>query len=170
MGTYWEPLNEVEANEIIRLYESGLGGDKIIDELALDCSRPTIIGWLRRNNIKIKIAGETGECKNCGCDFIRVQHSQKLCKTCMPDQSKHHIYQKHGITAIDIEEMLEEQGYLCACCSEPFTNKRKYYVDHCHKQGHVRALVCNSCNIGLGFIENDKRLAQAFRYIEKYKR
>lgn len=45
----------------------------------------------------------------------------------------------------------------------------KIHIDHCHKQGHVRGLLCGQCNTGLGYIENDKMLANAVRYIERHK-
>jgi len=45
--------------------------------------------------------------------------------------------------------MLKQAG-KCACCG----GVRKLVVDHNHKTGVVRGLICNYCNMAIGFIEN----------------
>jgi hypothetical protein len=46
----------------------------------------------------------------------------------------------------EYDALFEAQGGLCACCGEePATD-----VDHCHRGGGVRALLCASCNRMLG--------------------
>lgn len=60
------------------------------------------------------------------------------------------LKRKYGITADQYQQMLEEQGGVCAICKTPPTN-RKLVVDHCHQSGVVRGLLCNHCNSMLGF-------------------
>ncbi len=71
--------------------------------------------------------------------------------------SKNHLFRAYGITTEDYNKMLESQGSLCAICRrpEPVAN-RKLSVDHCHKTGKVRALLCGPCNKGLGIFEKNK--------------
>ena len=41
-------------------------------------------------------------------------------------------------------------------------------VDHCHKTGKIRGLICDSCNVGLGrFKDNIDNLKNAIKYLEK---
>jgi DNA-binding sugar fermentation-stimulating protein len=54
--------------------------------------------------------------------------------------------------------MLAEQGGLCAVCKQPPTqnNTRAHWdgklcVDHCHDTGRVRGLLCNDCNLAVGY-------------------
>lgn len=65
------------------------------------------------------------------------------------------LRETYGITLDDYILMLEKQNYKCAICG---TNKsgdenNTFWVDHNHKTGKVRGLLCVSCNIILGAYE-----------------
>ena len=76
-----------------------------------------------------------------------------------------------GITVEDYNAMWTEQKGCCACCGVSETTlARKLAVDHCHKKGHVRALLCTNCNIGIGMFKEDiSRLQQAIDYLQRKK-
>lgn len=63
---------------------------------------------------------------------------------------RRHLKQKYGITPADVEVMRVEQAGCCAICSRATT---RLFVDHCHTKGHVRALLCQTCNTFLGWYE-----------------
>ena len=65
-------------------------------------------------------------------------------------------YQKlYGMTIADYDAMLLAQGGSCAICkSKSAGNKGQYFaIDHCHKTGKIRGLLCITCNSRLGWIE-----------------
>lgn len=72
----------------------------------------------------------------------------------------------------DYNELLVQQNGLCAICEES-PKGRKLAVDHNHKTGQVRGLLCSRCNIGLGWLElmdedfNWARRIQAYRESSK---
>lgn len=77
---------------------------------------------------------------------------------------------RYGITLEDFERMVLAQGNLCAICNEPPENKdsTKLHIDHCHTTGKVRGLLCRSCNIAIGYLNDDINLLQnAIKYLEK---
>lgn len=79
-------------------------------------------------------------------------------------------------TSVDIYyEMLKKQDKKCAICK--LEEKRKsrsgnicaLSIDHCHKTGQIRELLCHDCNTGIGkFKDNIDLLKQAIAYLEKH--
>lgn len=76
----------------------------------------------------------------------------------------------HGIAIEDFEEMLAIQGGMCAICGHSDMSDRKFFpvVDHCHKTGRIRGLLCANCNHGLGKFKDDSgRLWSAVSYLHR---
>lgn len=84
------------------------------------------------------------------------------------------LREKFGISYLEYEQMLTEQGGVCACCQQPETTTRRgkqliLAVDHCHATGAVRGLLCNNCNQGLGqFKDKPTLLRKAADYLERH--
>jgi hypothetical protein len=90
---------------------------------------------------------------------------------------------KFGIDIWQYRSMLEAQGGVCAVCLKPetmsarsrwvknTTKTRALAVDHDHKTGAVRGLLCHRCNTTLGHMEDDPELITALlHYIMKHKK
>lgn len=74
---------------------------------------------------------------------------------------------KYGITVEQYDEMFAQQGGMCAVCggAETIKGRRWLDVDHCHRTGRVRALLCSTCNRVFGMLAEDpNRIAQLLRY------
>lgn len=69
----------------------------------------------------------------------------------------------YGITQAEYDSMLAAQGGRCAICGtdKPERNRKYFAVDHCHKTGAIRKLLCGSCNGGLGLFRDDPTLLRA---------
>lgn len=79
----------------------------------------------------------------------------------------YHLKRRYGITAADADRMLREQGGLCAICRE----RPAAHVDHDHRTGRVRRLLCFTCNSGLGNFRDDPELLRlAADYLEDFER
>ena len=77
------------------------------------------------------------------------------------------LRRNYNLTPQDVEQMLADQGNSCRLCQIQFTDKKKYKIDHCHKSGAVRGLLCNSCNTALGKFKDDPSLLRrAASYVE----
>src|SRR6185503_1075016 len=57
----------------------------------------------------------------------------------------------YGLTEVAYNNLLSAQGHRCAICRCAF--KKTPCVDHSHKSGKVRGLLCCLCNLGLGHLE-----------------
>lgn len=79
----------------------------------------------------------------------------------------------YGITESRYQEMLLEQGLGCKVCAVPFDllgkgRKRFPHIDHDHSSGAARALLCQRCNILVGFVESEFH-EQAVQYVNLFK-
>lgn len=79
----------------------------------------------------------------------------------------------YGLSLKEYDEKLEKQNGVCAICFKVNvpTNKgafERLSVDHDHKTGQVRDLLCRKCNMEVGVFEKNRDRLQ--RYIEKFKK
>lgn len=72
----------------------------------------------------------------------------------------------YGMTLRQYEILLGAQLGGCAVCGKPPTGTKPLAVDHNHKTGEVRGLLCSRCNCGLGYIEHSDWLAKAVNYLK----
>lgn len=78
----------------------------------------------------------------------------------------YHI-KRYGINLVQYDKMLSEQAGLCAICGKTNGNKR-LAVDHDHKTGQVRGLLCTTCNHMLGQADdNIIILEKGIKYLQK---
>lgn len=82
---------------------------------------------------------------------------------------------RYGITDADRDAMAAAQNHCCAICGQRETDTRggltkHLAVDHDHATDKVRALLCSSCNTGLGKFKDDTEiLAKAIAYLIKHR-
>jgi hypothetical protein len=67
----------------------------------------------------------------------------------------------YGITLEQYNDLLAKQGGVCAICQGPHRGRGKFYhVDHDHKTGDVRGLLCHYCNTAIGSLKDDPALLE----------
>jgi hypothetical protein len=78
----------------------------------------------------------------------------------------------YGLTPEDFDILLMKQKGACAICLKTQEQTGKILnVDHCHKTGKVRGLLCGGCNASLGVFEDSiETLQRAIAYLEVNKR
>ena len=103
-------------------------------------------------------SGLSAACKKCLYSY-RADNYDKWRKT-----EKNREMKKYGITLEIFNKMLKEQDGKCAICLEDNSKQnRSLHVDHNHKTGEVRQLLCSNCNTALGKIEPRPELLDAFK-------
>jgi adenine-specific DNA methylase len=121
-------------------------------------------------------------CKPCAREYNRewrkanpdkVEDNAKLQRARYPERYAHlrrrANLKKHGVTADVYDAMLVAQGGVCAICGRA-PERRRLSIDHDHKTGKVRGLLCDKCNPALGSFEEDVgRLARAIQYLEVHR-
>ncbi len=85
------------------------------------------------------------------------------CKECKSDEAR---LRKYGLSSEEHSLMLREQEGNCAICLD--RPAKKLLIDHDHKSGKVRGLLCGNCNTGLGmFKDSPLKLLTAIEYLKK---
>ena|ERR1019366_3926286 len=77
----------------------------------------------------------------------------------------------HGIDMDDFKAMLAAQGGVCAICGRlPSCQTRRFAVDHNHKTGKLRGILCSWCNrIVVPLFETYSQIVKPARaYLRKY--
>jgi len=73
---------------------------------------------------------------------------------------------KFGVTPGEYNRMLKKQSGVCRICEEVCKSGNKLSVDHNHKNGRIRGLLCGKCNRGLGSFNDDYGLMmKAIQYL-----
>ena len=133
------------------------------------------LGRYNRNNTPL--TGTTKKCKTCGVvkrieDFYTERSNKDgrrgTCKKCKPMEPnpynrtvsrKHKLKSHYGITPEEFQELKNSQGGKCKICgreefgvSGPHRTPRELAVDHDHKTGKIRGLLCHQCNAALGLL------------------
>jgi hypothetical protein len=83
-------------------------------------------------------------------------------------QRKAGLKRYYGITFEEYNTILEGQGGICPICGiRPGEIKKAFAVDHDHETGKVRGILCDRCNLILGYSkDNILILERAINYLE----
>lgn len=94
-------------------------------------------------------------------DIKRKDHLKPYCKSCIavqeksrysPEKESHRKRkQLYNCSKEQYESLFLSQGGLCAICG----SGASLCIDHCHKTGKIRGLLCRLCNGFLGKINDD---------------
>ena len=103
------------------------------------------------------------------CKICRKEYATRRKDIIASQQRKYKLKSTFGISSKQYDELLKEQNNLCAICNIHQSRlKRAMAVDHCHKTGKVRGLLCSNCNTGIGNLRDSiKLLERAIEYLKK---
>lgn len=97
------------------------------------------------------------------------------CAPCVSDQEQSdemrqsrrasHFKRSYGLTIEQHTAMRKAQQGRCAICEQKFKTSQDINVDHDHKTGNVRALLCTRCNSRLAVMEDPAWITQASNYL-----
>lgn len=74
---------------------------------------------------------------------------------------------RYGITIEDYDQMFELQNGKCKVCGSEDNGNKRFHIDHNHKSGKIRGLLCNRCNLMLGHAKEDiEILTKAIQYLK----
>lgn len=69
------------------------------------------------------------------------------------------IGERYGLTSEQYKALYEAQGGACYICQRATGKRKKLAVDHDHKTGYVRGLLCSPCNNILAHLRDNPEAA-----------
>ena len=107
---------------------------------------------------------------------IRLKNDPEFAIQYNTKQKSRRLEYNFGITFDQFTNLLNEQDSKCLMCKKVLVDdietrsvKNKPCVDHDHKTGHIRGILCFNCNHLVGYMEqSDYVVKQGFRYLKKY--
>lgn len=67
------------------------------------------------------------------------------------------------------EQLAAQNGKCAICDTEEPGGRGTFHIDHCHDSQKVRALLCQTCNLGLGHMKHDVRILEAaIQYLRQH--
>lgn len=86
---------------------------------------------------------------------------------------KRNLRKKYGLSLEQYDALALSQEYRCKICQQPETKivhetVQRLSVDHNHATGHIRGLLCDRCNRGIGQFEDSAVILRlAANYLEQ---
>lgn len=153
-------LTDDDKSMIIKLYDGG----EIIDKIAKIIKKPehrisfflNEIGYIK-NNSRVHF-----KCSVC-LEKLDVPNTSSVCRKCI---SIRETTYKINISVEEYFNLNKYQNNVCKICKKQ-NKKMRLSVDHCHRTGAVRGLLCGKCNAALGFFKDDINLIKnAIKYVK----
>ena len=127
---------------------------------------------------KNRKSGLTPSCKQCQKDHmarpetqVRIKaYRKKRWKEDKPKWQQEKRLRTYGLTEEGYQKLLKDQDYRCAICrdDDPKHKTGQWQVDHDHRTGLIRGLLCSPCNLSLGgFRDNPDIVQSAFNYLKR---
>lgn len=77
-----------------------------------------------------------------------------------------HQLAQYNMSPEEYARRMEAQQFCCASCGDALGKDRNTHIDHDHRTGRVRGILCGGCNAGLGqFKDSIDRLERAILYL-----
>lgn len=115
------------------------------------------------------------KCKDCQAEYIqsyKANNEEKLKNIWRKASRKYINYdirrnktlKKYGLDLESYNNIFDKQQGACKICGD----KINLCVDHDHKTGKIRGLLCNACNKGIGYMkDNPDILEKAILYLKE---
>lgn len=118
--------------------------------------------WVRHAGRNLGLGGWCRKCHNQKARDRAREHKESTRRKIM--------FKKYGWTLEFFQSVLERNGNRCQICKLEFdgSTKNQPNIDHDHKTGMVRGVLCRSCNTGIGHLKDSPDIMRsAIDYLDK---
>lgn len=125
-----------------------------------------------RRRTRLAEGGHSKECADCGrvlllSDFRAGRGAGDRRARCRPCESVAVATDKYGISTSDAKSFRSYDSCDICGTTEPRGRHDTFHIDHCHDCGEVRGVLCNECNLLLGYAgSSPDRLLSGVAYLD----
>ena len=128
-------------------------------ELTLDRFYPNV-------KARFGVASRCKPCANISAQKWKDANKEKAREIDRRAKRKSHRKTKYGISPEMFADMLLKSGSACTICRRSFLTTSDAHIDHDHRTGKIRNLLCAPCNMALGLLKDDPlMLIRAAQYL-----
>lgn len=118
-------------------------------------------------------SGRASSCRRCQNVRVKkwVEHRTAEQKAKDSARRTRRTMAAYNLTAADYDALLAAQGGGCICgkTTSGHTQNRRFHVDHDHRTGNVRGVLCHGCNTAIGLAGEDAdRLRLLASYLDRH--
>lgn len=115
---------------------------------------------------KLKQDSEFGKNRGFTCKVCCYEDLKRWRKDHPERLLAHNRKQRYGISDNEVTLLWDMQDGKCGICDYIFKKDGDFHIDHDHKTGRIRGLLCKDCNLGLGYFrDNIDLLHKAMKWI-----
>ena len=142
--------------------------ETLTDESGMRCKACCVVKPLSEFSERTENAcGYRLQCKQCVREYNAARFRQLKATGKYRAFRRSQTLKAYKISPAEYAALLHEQSGVCAICKCPPPDGMSLCVDHDHKTGNVRGLLCKPCNLILGNAsDNPDRLLEAASYLE----
>lgn len=139
----------------------------------------------KQNKIEELFKQGLKECNKCkevlsiesfSMDNVNKHNLKSICKSCAAKKNNPvakwaALKTKYNITKEEYDSLFLSQNKKCSICTTDLSvlDLRHIHLDHCHKTGNIRNILCRYCNLGLGkFKDNQELIFNSMLYLQKH--
>lgn len=157
-----------------------------VDLVCLKCSKFRTSKKYNDDNMVENMKKEKIICYMCSFSYpinhyyqSELKRKSPACIECLkikqhPQKEKSRLKRNFNLTLKEYNKILTQQNFVCAICKKPedkihrITKEiTRLSVDHCHKTGKIRGLLCRRCNLMLGnALDSTEILKLGVEYLE----
>lgn len=100
-------------------------------------------------------------CERCKSSYTPISRTQRWCKICCPSERDSYLMCTYNINCEELNVILERASNCCEICQVPFSDERRYMIDHDHQTDQVRGVLCVPCNFALGMLDKQPNWVHA---------
>jgi len=108
-------------------------------------------------------------CKSCTNSYSRSYYKKRCARDPIyrsnqcSNRRRNYLKRVYSLTSEEYSSLLVRQNHCCAICGRdrPTGGQANFSVDHDHKTGAIRGLLCDPCNQAIGLLKDNPAIAES---------